>query len=583
MSIKVSLNLNNPKKSSYSRNSAPKFEEKLVDVEVLEGKTAHIDCVVSGEPEPDIEWTFEGKKISESSRIKFYFEKDDVVGIEIKKITVDDEGFYECIAVNKGGKATSKCELLVNASGKITEFPESCSVKPGGAATFKCKYDGNPRPDVKWFKGSTQIKDAGKYILTNKNQLATLEIDDVNVADDGEYKVVVGNEYGDTSHPFQLSVKSSGAKKDESGTTAKTAFQEKNADRVYKPPVRKSKKKKYPIERDGIMNENPENHYEFGDEIGRGKFSVVKKCVHKKTGEEYAAKIIKFDDETVKFAVREYDVMNSGKMHHKGLVQLHEAFLVRKYLILILELAAGQTLLTYMSKRHSLTEDDVAHIIRQLCEVLADLHSQNIVHLDIRPTNIRMASIGSKEIKLLDFNSSRMIANKFAGEVVDVIGDTEFCAPEMLTFDPVLPGSDMWSVAIIMYILLSGISPFFNEDEDKVVENVQKVKWEFDETAFERITTEAKDFIMKCLKRGAEMRMTSQAALDHPWLSNAFSRARKNSQIRPLELKNTDKRLYSEEEEEYIEASLVLRTFDESEYESPEESDDEDEEEEEEE
>lgn len=115
-------------------------------------------------------------------------------------------------------------DFLFTASGKITEFPESCSVKPGGAATFKCKYDGNPRPDVKWFKGSTQIKDAGKYILTNKNQLATLEIDDVNVADDGEYKVVVGNEYGDTSHPFQLSVKSSGAKKDESGTTAKSKF-----------------------------------------------------------------------------------------------------------------------------------------------------------------------------------------------------------------------------------------------------------------------------------------------------------------------------------------------------------------------
>ena len=70
----------------------------------------------------------------------------------------------------------------------------------------------------------------------------------------------------------------------------------------------------------------------------RGKFSVVKHCVHKETGEEYAAKIIKFDDETVKFAVREYDVMVGGKMESKGLVQLHEAYLVRKYLVLVLEL-----------------------------------------------------------------------------------------------------------------------------------------------------------------------------------------------------------------------------------------------------
>jgi len=557
--------------------AAPKFLEKLVDAEVLEGKTARIDCVVVGEPEPDIDWTFEGQPIKESSRIKFYFDKDDVVGIEIKKITVDDEGFYECIAKNKSGKATSKCELLVNAPGKIVDAPQDCSLKPGATATFKCKYDGNPRPDAKWFKGKKQIKDADRYILTNKSQVATLEIDDVNADDDGEYRVVVGNEYGDVEHSFTLSVASP---KKEEPTAAKTKFQEKNADRVYKPPVRKTKKKKYPIEREGIQNLNPEEFYEFGEEIGMGKFAVVKQCTHKETGEEFAAKIIKFDDETVKFAVREYDLMASGKMGHKGVVQLHEAYLVRKYLILILELAAGQTLLTYMSKRHSLTEDDVAHIIRQLCEVLADLHKNNIVHLDIRPTNIRMASIGSKDIKLLDFNSSRMIANKFAGEVVDVIGDTEFCAPEMLTFDPVLPASDMWSVAVIMYILLSGISPFFNEDEDTVVANVQKVVWEFDDYAFQNVTTEAKSFISKCLIRVPEMRMSAADALKHPWLSASFTRARKNNNIKPSEMRATDKRLYSEEEEEYIVASLVLRTFDEEEYESPEESDEEEDEEE---
>ena len=70
----------------------------------------------------------------------------------------------------------------------------------------------------------------------------------------------------------------------------------------------------------------------------RGKFSVVRKCVKKDTGEEYAAKIIKFDEETVKFAVREYDLMVSGRLNHKGLVQLHEAYIVRKYLVLIMEL-----------------------------------------------------------------------------------------------------------------------------------------------------------------------------------------------------------------------------------------------------
>merc|ERR1711962_1390985 len=139
--------------------------------------------------------------------------------------------------------------------------------------------------------------------------------------------------------------------------------------------------------------------------------ATVKKVKSKTNGKEFAAKMIYFDDDT-RFAMREFDLMKSGKLGHKGLVQLHEAYMVRKYLILILDLVDGKTLLDQFFRRHSATEEDV-------------------------------------------------------------IGDTEFCAPEMLTFDPVLPASDMWSVAIITYILLSGVSPFFYEDEAEVLKSVQ--------------------------------------------------------------------------------------------------------------
>jgi len=334
-------------------------------------------------------------------------------------------------------------------------------------------------------------------------------------------------------------------------------------------------KVKLPIERDGIKAENPEKYYEFGDEIGRGKFSVVRQATNKATGSKYAAKIIKFDSDSLKFAIREYDIMTNPKMKNKALVEIHEAYLVRKYLILIMELCDGKTLLDQVANRHSLNEDEVALLIRQLCTVLADMHENNIVHLDLRPTNIRFAT--GREIKLLDYNSARLIANKKAGEVVDVIGDTEFCAPEMLNFDPVGPGSDMWSVAINMYILLSGISPFFDEDEDKVVASVQKAKWSFDEAAFANISAEAKDFIKKILVRAPEMRMDARTALNHKWLSKDYEGARKRSTLDCQDtMRETDERLYSEEEEDYIEASLVFRTFDEDEYESPEESEEED-------
>jgi serine/threonine protein kinase len=333
------------------------------------------------------------------------------------------------------------------------------------------------------------------------------------------------------------------------------------------------KKSNLPLERDGIKAENPEKYYTFGEEIGRGKFSVVKHATCKKTGKQFAAKIIKFDDLSLKFAIREYDLMVSDKLKYKNLAEMHEAYLVRKYLIIVMTLCDGKTLLEYFASKHSITEEDIAIIIRELCTILKELHSRNIVHLDIRPTNIRLHAMN--DIKLLDYNSARHLANKKAGEVVDVIGDTEFCAPEMLSFDRVQPGSDMWSIAVIMYILLSGISPYYYEDEAKVSLMVEKVNYKFDEDAFENVTPEAKDFIKKCFKRGPEMRLTAAAALDHKWLSEDYSNPRKRSTItKQDQISSTDVRLLSEEEEEYVEASLVFKTYDEEEHVSTEEDDD---------
>merc|ERR1712200_14646 len=259
---------------------------------------------------------------------------------------------------------------------------------------------------------------------------------------------------------------------------------------------------------------------------------------------------------------------------HAGLVKLHEAYLCRKYLTLIMECADGATLLDYVCGRHTLNEDVVASYIKQLCEVLEHLHQKNAVHLDLRPTNIRFNS--SNILKLVDYSTCKFIANKKAGAVVDVLGDTEFCPPEMLDFSPVLPGSDMWSVAVNMYILLSGISPFFYEDEDEVLNSVNKVKWAFDPDAFASVTSEAKDFISKCFIKATEMRMTAKQALEHTWLSEDYADVRKKSTLDIKDvLSETDERLYSEEEEDYVWGSFELRTFAEEEFISPEDSDEE--------
>jgi len=339
------------------------------------------------------------------------------------------------------------------------------------------------------------------------------------------------------------------------------------------------KKGKYPVERDGIIYDNPEKFYDFGTDVhGMGKFSHVKFATKKDTGAKYAAKMVYFGDDAddLRYAVREYDLLVTGKLNHDGMVKLHEAYLVRKYLILILDLVEGDTLLKGFCKRTTIKEDDVAHIIRQLCEILDHMHTNNIVHLDIRPTNIRW---DGRSVKLLDYNSARHLQNKKAGAVVDIIGDTEFCGPEMLEFDKCLPSTDMWSVGVVAYILLSGISPFFHEEEKDVIYHVQTVTYEFDEDAFTNVSTEAKDFIKSLFIRIPENRLTAKTALQHKWLQNDLESKRKNIDRTSVKdtMSKTTERLLREEKEEYVEASWVFRTFEEEEYVSPDdESDEED-------
>lgn len=350
------------------------------------------------------------------------------------------------------------------------------------------------------------------------------------------------------------------------------------------------------IDREALKHDNPHKYYTMkvdceegsDDYLGEGKFSKVVKATCKTTGTVYAAKMIKYDKDSIKFAIREYDLMQQQLRleplnGHKHLVALHDAYIVRKYLILIIDLVVGKSILEFAHTKGSetsLNENDVAHLIRQLIEVLRDMHSKNIVHIDIRPTNIRLDKDSAFGLKLLDYNSCRHIPNKKAGLVVDVIGDTEFCAPELLSFEPVNPWSDMWSVGVITYILLSGISPFFYEDEEKVCKCVQNVTWQFDDAAFENVTPAAKDFIKKLFIRNANNRLSAEQALEHKWLNDEqYKQIRQNSVLDvAIELAATDARLLEEESEDYVFGSFVFKTYDEDEYESPEESDDEEEE-----
>lgn len=308
-------------------------------------------------------------------------------------------------------------------------------------------------------------------------------------------------------------------------------------------------------------------------ELARGRFSAIKRCLDNKTKKPYIAKIIKYTDDTDREdTLQEFDIHRSIK--GERVVMLRDAFLMRRYLVLIMDLLEGQDLLSFVAAKPRPNEEDVAFAIRPLLDAVNYLHGQQIVHLDIRPANIFIAK-SNLALKLIDYGSARRIKNWKDGDMVAIVCYTAFTAPELLDFAPVNGAADMWSIGILVYSLLSGLLPFNveckeDEDEDeKLGQEITKGKWYFDPKAFSRSTSEVKDFITAMLSFDPKKRPSAEEAKQNQWLSGDNLQKRRSSDITASKLKDLSQQLAKKDKEDITTCSCVLRTYEEDPYDSP--------------
>lgn len=323
-----------------------------------------------------------------------------------------------------------------------------------------------------------------------------------------------------------------------------------------------------------LLRENPEKFYLFGEEIGRGKYAVVKSCMDKQRKENLAAKLIKYDEETENNAKQEFEIMKTFK--HDRLLAAKNGYIVQKYVVILMDRLENKELLDFLAEKTTASEEDASRVIAQLVETLNYLHTQNVVHLDVRPANILM----SKEFKLtlIDYGNARKIKAP-NGQMVDAVGVTEFTAPEVLNFEMTHWAADMWSVGVLLYILLSGKLPFTVEDsepdediDEKIAAKVKAANVILKATDFRNATEEAENLIKRLLVRQPERRPTAVSCLDDPWLLPVLlTQKRKSSEIPTAKFKALNERLKQAEEDERVVASCVLRDFNEKAYESPDE------------
>ncbi|KAK3568142.1 hypothetical protein QTP86_031382, partial [Hemibagrus guttatus] len=171
-----------------------------------------------------------------------------------------------------------------------------------------------------------------------------------------------------------------------------------------------------------------------------------------------------------------------------------------------------------IDENYTLTELDTIMFVRQICEGLRYMHKMYIIHLDLKPENILCISRVTNKIKIIDFGLARKYIPREKLRVN--FGTPEFLAPEVINYDFVSFNTDMWSLGVIVYMLLSGLSPFLGDDDNETLNNILACHWNFEESEFLGISDEAKDFISKLLVYNKSWRIGASESLKHPWLSD---------------------------------------------------------------
>ncbi|XP_076589067.1 death-associated protein kinase 3 isoform X2 [Chaetodon auriga] len=274
-----------------------------------------------------------------------------------------------------------------------------------------------------------------------------------------------------------------------------------------------------------FKQQNVDDFYEIGEELGSGQFAIVRRCKEKSTGVEYAAKFIKKrQSRASRRGVRreeiEREVNILQQIQHPNIVELHDVYENRTDVVLILELVSGGELFDFLAQKESLSEEEATQFIKQILDGVQYLHSKRISHFDLKPENIMLLdrNVPLPRIKLIDFGLAHKI--EAGADFKNIFGTPEFVAPEIVNYEPLGLEADMWSIGVITYILLSGASPFLGDTKQETLGNISAMNYEFDEDLFRNTSELAKSFIRQLLEKDTRKRMTIQDALSHHWIKS---------------------------------------------------------------
>ncbi|XP_021350036.1 calcium/calmodulin-dependent protein kinase type II delta chain-like isoform X2 [Mizuhopecten yessoensis] len=259
--------------------------------------------------------------------------------------------------------------------------------------------------------------------------------------------------------------------------------------------------------------------YDLKEELGKGAFSIVRRCVQKSTNLEFAAKIIN----TKKLSARDHQKLEREAricrlLKHTNIVRLHDSIQDEGFHYLVFDLVTGGELFEDIVAREFYSEADASHCMQQILESVNYCHQHGIVHRDLKPENLLLASKAKgAAVKLADF-----------GLAIEIQGDQQawfgfagtpgYLSPEVLRKDPYGKPVDIWACGVILYILLVGYPPFWDEDQHRLYAQIKAGAYDYPSPEWDTVTPEAKNLINSMLTVNPAKRINATEALKHPWI-----------------------------------------------------------------
>uniref|UniRef100_A0A4W5LWM8 non-specific serine/threonine protein kinase n=1 Tax=Hucho hucho TaxID=62062 RepID=A0A4W5LWM8_9TELE len=258
--------------------------------------------------------------------------------------------------------------------------------------------------------------------------------------------------------------------------------------------------------------------YMLKEDIGMGSFSVCKRCIHKATNTEYAAKVI---DKTMTDPSEEIEILlRYGQ--HPNIITLKDVYDNGKQVYLVTELMRGGELLDRILKQKIFSEREASAVLHTITKTVEYLHAQGVVHRDLKPSNILYVdeSGNPESIRICDFGFAKQLRAD-NGLLMTPCYTANFVAPEVLKRQGYDEGCDVWSLGVLLYTMLAGFTPFANGPEDtpdEILSRIGSGRFTLTGGNWDGVSEAAKDLVSKMLHVDPHQRLTAMQVLKHPWI-----------------------------------------------------------------